>query len=98
MINMHNLPKIPIQTSVQVGIGLLIGGFVVALFIWIMFGTTDIQRCKRAIPHEVITGARSFTANHEKFQSEAIMCTSVVVGAATETITWLDKNGARLDP
>lgn len=98
MIDMRNLPKISKEYILVVGVGIVLGVFVASLFLtFIVFATTDIQRCKRAIPHEVITGARSFPAIHEILQNEAIMCKSVVVGAATETITWLDKNGARLD-
>ena len=96
MMDMRHLPRITEKmaiVAIGVGLPLLAVGFFIAM---VLFRDTDWKRCERAIPYALVTEVQSFDRAILGVD-KAIMCKSVEVGAATETIHWLDKNGAKLD-
>jgi len=91
MMDMRHLPKLTPELITGIGLGLIVGGFFMFMLLAfvVIDWDSDLKRCERAVPYALVTEARSV--------DNTIMCKSVEVGAATETIHWLDKNGAKLD-
>lgn len=91
MMNMLHFPKLSMETIFGVGLGSVMGGFLVfmVLILFVFEFDSDFQQCQRAVPYAIVTEVRSI--------DDSIMCKTVEVGADKETITWLDKNGVRLN-
>ena len=95
MMGMNRLSDIPVDKVILVAMGVVMGVVMGIFSYWIVFGDSDWARCERAVPYALVTEARSFDKAIFAVD-KAIMCKSVTVGDETETITWLDKKGARL--